>query len=284
MRLVIGSSNFGDYYGIDNSNRKKGFSKLDLKKIKLISEKYNLNFIDTSFNYKNSHKKISLLKYKKKLITKISFKNLKKDNIEDILKNKLNELKKKYKFNIHAILIHDLFELTIKETILALKTLKNIKNLGLISKFGASIYEPKEILKFNNKIKIDYLQIPMNVFDNRFLKSKLVKRLKNKGTKIFVRSCFLQGVLSFNKEPPKSIAGIEKNLEKWKKWCDYKKIDYTQACLHYIKNLRYVDYLIVGFDTPEQLQDLINKYKKPSKIINFKVRKINQKYIDPRKW
>ena len=78
--------------------------------------------------------------------------------------------------------------------------------MGLITKFGASIYEPKEILKFNNKIKIDYLQIPINVFDTRFLRSKLIKRLKNKGTKIFARSCFLQGILSFNKNPPKSIA------------------------------------------------------------------------------
>ena len=43
--------------------------------------------------------------------------------------------------------------------------------MGLITKFGASIYEPKEILKFNNKIKIDYLQIPINVFDTRFLRS-----------------------------------------------------------------------------------------------------------------
>ena len=94
MRLVIGSSNFGDYYGIDSLSRKKGFSKIDLKKIKLISKNNNLNFIDTSFNYKNSHKKISLLGSKKKIITKISFKNLKKNNTENILINKLIELKK----------------------------------------------------------------------------------------------------------------------------------------------------------------------------------------------
>jgi len=284
MRLVIGSSNFGDYYGINSSNRKKGFSKIDLKKIKLISENNNLNFIDTSFNYKNSHKKISLLKSKKKIITKISFKNLKKDNIEKILINKLIKLKKKYKLDIHAILIHDLFDLKIKETIIAFRALRNIKNLGLISKFGASIYEPKEILKFSNKIKIDYLQIPMNVFDNRFLKSKLIKRLKDKGTKIFVRSCFLQGILTFNKRPPRSISGIDKNLVKWKKWCDCKKIDYSKACLDYIRNIGYVDFLIIGFDTPEQLQDLINKYNNRTNIINFKINKINQKYIDPRKW
>ena len=93
MKLVIGSSNFGDYYGIDSSYRKKGFSRIDLKKINLISEKNNLNFIDTSFNYKNSHKKISLLNLKK-IITKVSFKNENKDQIEDILKNKLTYLKK----------------------------------------------------------------------------------------------------------------------------------------------------------------------------------------------
>lgn len=284
MRLVIGSSNFGDYYGIDSHNRKKGFLLKDIVKIDKIAQKNNLSFIDTSFNYKNSHKKISLLKFKKKIITKISFKNLVKENLELILKKKIIELKKLYKIDIYAILIHDLFDLTPGETILVFKTLKEIKKQKLIAKFGASIYEPKEILKFLDKFEIDYLQVPMNVFDNRFIKSNLVKKLKNQGTKIFARSCFLQGILSFNKKPPKSIIGIKKNLNEWKKWCDYNKVDYTRACLQYIKNKKLVDFLVIGFDSPEQLQDILNKYNKPIKEINFKTNMINQKYIDPRKW
>ena len=51
---------------------------------------------------------------------------------------------------------------------------------------------------------------------------QLIKRPKNKGTKIFARSCFLQGILSFNKNH-QNIAGIKISLNKWKNWCDLRK-------------------------------------------------------------
>ena len=68
-----------------------------------------------------------------------------------------------------------------------------------------------------------------------------------------MRSCFLQGLLTFDNKPPKKIFGIKKHLTQWKKWCDEKNISYTKACLHYIKNKKFIDYLIVGFNNTEQL-------------------------------
>ena len=94
--------------------------------------------------------------------------------------------------------------------------LRNLKK-NIIKKFGASIYEPKEILKFYDKINIDYLQIPLNVFDRRFEESNLLKKVIKNKTKIIARSCFLQGLLTFDNEPPKKILGIKKYLIIWKK-------------------------------------------------------------------
>ena len=97
----------------------------------------------------------------------------------------------------------------------------------------------------------------------------LKKVIKNK-TKIIARSCFLQGLLTFDNEPPKKILGIKKYLVMWKKWCDFKNISYSKACLHYIKNKNFIDYLIVGFNNVNQLDDLLKKFNENKIRINFK--------------
>ena len=194
------------------------------------------------------------------------------------------QTKIKHKLDIHALLIHDLFLLTRKEALQSFALLKKLKEKNIIKKFGASIYEPKEILKFYDKISIDYLQIPLNVFDRRFEESNLLKKVIKNKTKIIARSCFLQGLLTFDNEPPRKILGIKKYLIMWKKWCDFKNISYSKACLHFVKNKKFIDYLIVGFNNVNQLEDLLKKFNENKIKINFKKKKLKTKYIDPRKW
>ena len=67
MKLVIGSSNFGTSYGLSGLRNKKGFKNSDLLKLSKLIKNYNLEFFDTSYNYKLSHSKISKVKSKKKL-------------------------------------------------------------------------------------------------------------------------------------------------------------------------------------------------------------------------
>ena len=76
MKLVIGSSNFGTRYGLSGLKNKQGFKNSDLLKLSKLIKNYNLEFFDTSYNYKLSHSKISKVKSKKKIITKLSFKEI----------------------------------------------------------------------------------------------------------------------------------------------------------------------------------------------------------------
>ena len=59
MKLILGTSNFGSFYGLGDKKKIYGFSKKELEKISIIANKKKINFFDTSFNYKNSHLKIS---------------------------------------------------------------------------------------------------------------------------------------------------------------------------------------------------------------------------------
>ena len=56
------------------------------------------------------------------------------------------------------------------------------------------------------------------------------------------------------------------------------------ACIHFVKKYRYIDYLIIGFDDIHQLIYINNSFKKKNiKIPNiFCKNKI--KLVDPRLW
>jgi len=181
--------------------------------------------------------------------------------------------------------LHDFYLLNKKESIKALKILSELKNEKFFSNTGISIYNPDEIYKVWGLVDFDIIQVPLNVFDTRFEKFKYLKKLK-KTVKIIARSCFLQGLLSMNKPLPKNLKIYKSKIMMWKSWCDKRNIDYVKACIHFLKNKKYLDFIIVGFDNTDQLLDIIKKFYSKKSIINFNINitKKDQLLIDPRLW
>ncbi len=133
MKLVIGSSNFGTSYGLSGLRYKQGFKNSDLSKLSKLIKNYSLEYFDTSYNYKSSHSKISKVKNKKKIITKLSFKTIiKKKNPLEKLTKLIHQTKIRHKLDIYALLIHDLFLLTKKEAFQSFVLLKKLKKKILL--------------------------------------------------------------------------------------------------------------------------------------------------------
>ena len=276
MRFVVGTSNFNQYYGI---NRTKLKIK-DIIKILKFSKKKKVNFIDTALDYnlsKNFFKYISFKDFK--IITKIKLPKKDKikfiDNLELIL---LDEIKKFKNKNIYALLLHRSKDL---DSIHAKKLLKKIlflKNKKLINKIGVSVYEIEELDKIL-KLKIfDIIQVPINVFDQRFASKKVLKKIKNQGIEIQARSVFLQGKLL--KKPKKKDFYINKFFE----FCNNNSINPLIACLSFIKNIDEINYITVGIDNKFNLEKILASWKQTKKLNFDELSVINKKIIDPRKW
>lgn len=288
MKLILGTSNFGSFYGLGSKKKRYGFSNKELEKISIIANKKKINFIDTSFNYKNSHLKVSKLSISnKKIITKVSVKKIvNKKNFKNLVKKKISLIIKKLNFKVYALLIHDFYLLSKTDSIKAIKILNELKKEKLFLNTGISIYDPNEILKIYNKVPFDIVQVPINVIDNRFEKFKYLGQLKKRNIKIIGRSCFLQGILSMNKALPENLVNFADKILLWKNWCDARGLDYVRACIHFLKNKKYLDFIIFGFDTPDQLIDLLNKYYTSKLKVDFNanIKKKDEFLIDPRKW
>jgi aryl-alcohol dehydrogenase-like predicted oxidoreductase len=283
MKLVIGSAQLGMNYGLFN-NRK--INNKELKKIEKLVIKSKINFIDTAISYGDSEYNIGISKLKNlHIITKIKLPLKKNIQVRDwVLKEIAKSLCKLKIKKIYGVLIHDYKDLLGKNGKDYLLSLQELKKKKIIKKIGISIYDSREIKKIWKFWKPDLIQVPFNPLDNRILDSGWLDILSKFKIKIFVRSIFLQGLL-INED---NSFAINKNyktlLNKFKNWCYKNNISLLQACIHFVKQFKKIDYIVVGFNNYNQLKEIIDVFKKKQIIIpkKFSTNKIN--LIDPRKW
>jgi aryl-alcohol dehydrogenase-like predicted oxidoreductase len=283
MKLVIGSAQIGMIYGLFND---KKISKKEFKKIEKLVTKSNINFIDTASKYGNSENIIGNSKLKNlNIITKIKLPKNKNIYVKNWAPIEISKSLKKLKINkIYGVLIHDYRDLLGRYGKKYMLSLQELKRKNIIKKIGISVYESKEIKKIWKFWIPDIIQVPFNALDTRILDSGWIDILKKFKVKIFVRSIFLQGLLINENNYFKISKNHKIILNKFRNWCYKNNISLLQACLHFVKQFKKIDYLVVGFNNYNQLTEIINVFKKKQIIIpnNFSTNKIN--LIDPRTW
>jgi aryl-alcohol dehydrogenase-like predicted oxidoreductase len=286
-KLSLGGAQFGMSYGISNNNGK--ILESELQKIFELAKKYSVNKIDTAINYGDSETTIGYFADDSfKITTKVArLTNLKNDIksflIEEVTQS-LSRLKKKC---IHALLLHDASDMLGEKSDEVYKALASLKELGLINKIGISIYSPDSLTSIFAKYSFDIVQAPVNLFDRRLERSGWLKKLKDMGVEIQARSVFMQGLLLMNrKDLPIYFA---KWTEHFNTWFSLNKKDPSlalQACLSYPLSLKYLDHIVVGvasynnlleiFEASKQIHEYDTKYD--SSEIN------DLDLIDPRRW
>ena len=272
-KLILGTAQIGDPYGFNNPKKIK-IPTLSIKKLLDYAQSRNLNHLDTAESY---NVKKNFLKKKKWIIdTKIRVENG-TQTFSSITK-KLNFFFKRPNISVETIYIHNPEKLLTKNGKDLFSILKQIKKRKLIKNIGISVYDTiitKKIIKLYN---IDVIQLPYNIFDRRF--EKIMKMLKKKKIKIYARSVFLQGSLLSKR---KTKLTSKKEFKKLNIFSTKNKIDKLSLCLNFVNFNNFIDKVIIGADSANDLISILN-YKKMKKV-NLNNLATNKKIIiDPRKW
>lgn len=279
MKLFIGTAQFGFKYGLNKTQIKKS----EIKNIEKILKKNSLKKFDTAINYGESEKIIGNLKIKKNVITKIKLPKNKPKDLKKWFEKKLNKSLKKLKVNsLYGLLIHDTSDILGKNKKF-LSILLDYQKKRLISKLGISVYEVGEIKKILKFWKPEIIQMPINIFDHRFLNNNFLSKLKKLNIELHARSCFLQGVLLKKKIRIGNFKS-KKIFSSFVNWCQKNKISKLDACIHFVKKISQIDYLIVGFDNSSHLKEIISSFNKKLILIPDNFANNEKNLIDPRKW
>lgn len=283
--IGIGSALFGLDYGFHQ--------KLSQDSVNSILEfAYNngINFIDTANGYGDSESKIGSFNFNNPNKFNVATKFKKVQENEDITKSLLKSLKEsmsrlnvKY---IDLILLHQNDDFLIKNH-LFWETIKIFKRLNLIKSFGISVYDIETTIYLLNHWHelLDVLEIPLNIFDQRFLALK--NDLKEKKIGVIVRSIFLQGMITCPIETiPRNLSQIYYNRKNLDEITKHHDVSNAVVALDFILNSDLADVIIVGFSNTTEIKVLVDHIKSNKSFeIDYKRYLINDiKQIDPRNW
>lgn len=287
-KICIGTANFDQTYGIYNTNKIK---KKDIKSLLLYCKKNNINNFDTAPRYNNSELILGkFLNYFHNPLVSTKLPKIENNlhNIEKWLNiNVEKSLKKLNLNNINVLYIADNSNFNNKN-ISFLKDLYNavikLKKNNLINNIGFSVYD-LNIINNQKFIFPDVLQIPFNIFDQNILKKKYLNKLKKNKIKIYIRSIFLQGVLLTRDIEKITNLSLRKKIEDLNKFRKNLSINNLEFNLNFINKFDFYDKVLIGINSKEQLDDIINFKKIKNFDINYKKYNCEKRtIIDPRLW
>jgi aryl-alcohol dehydrogenase-like predicted oxidoreductase len=260
VKLGIGTAQFGMDYGISNS---KG--KVSPKEVALILEfaqRHNVSFIDTAPLYMESERVLGRtlpIPNSFKIVTKTP-KGSSASVLVETFKKSLETLRQK---TLYALLIHNGADLLSADGKSLYDSVVRLKEQGLVEKIGFSAYGESEIDQVTSRYKIDLVQIPLNIFDQRLIQSGTLKRLKELGVEIHARSIFLQGLLLMDTERlPKYFSNLESHVNRYREKLKELSISPLEAAIGFVAQVDEVDVAIVGVDNALHFEEIWAASKK----------------------
>ena len=285
MRIAIGTAQVGSQYGVANTSGI--LVENQIKKVLLMAQNEGVDTIDTASNYGKSEAILGNLNINNfKVITKLpavpkDCLNIRKW-VDGVVESSLESLNVK---KMYGILFHNPNQLLTNYGTELYTALDKYKQKDIISKIGISIYSPSQLDLLLPKFSIDIVQTPFNLIDRRILNSGWLEKLSNKNIEIHVRSVFLQGLLLMpHSNIPNKFSNWDSVWMKWNNWLSDNKVSAVHACLSFVESFKEVDKIIVGVDSLNHFEQIIQAMRKLpiTNIINIESQ--DELLINPSNW
>ncbi len=137
--------------------------------------------------------------------------------------------------------------------------MQSAKADGKAEKIGVSVYSPEQLNELLARYQdIEIVQLPLNIYDQRFARSGLLDRLKQKNVEVHARSAFLQGLLLMAPELlPGQFGAIRSHQAALHKWLRERGLSPLAGALSVCIGNPQVDLVVVGCDSVQQLDDIV---------------------------
>lgn len=285
-KLALGTVQFGLDYGISNQLGKT--ERIEVKKILQLALDSGIDLLDTASLYGNSEEVIGSSGRADKFFIVTKTPHFSGDKITN---TDIQQLEESFFYSIdnlktkpYGLLVHNADDLLKPKGFMLYEKLKDLKNKGHVIKIGVSVYDPEQCNKILDVYDIDLVQLPMNIYDQRFLKCGSLDLLKKKGIEIHVRSVFLQGILLL-KKLPRGFEEVQDTHDKFLILCNKMGQSQLSVALSFIAAFSQVDKLIIGVNNAKQLKQILRNDCCGIDLSKFEELCIDQGHIiNPSKW
>ena len=259
-KLCLGTVQFGMQYGINNALRRQPTGE-EVCAVLDIALAQGIHMFDTASAYGTAETILGcygLVKKKAHIVSKLSPGAA--DCKEVVLAELRCSLQRLGAEKLFCYMLHRAEDLDRSGIMDGMCT---AKERGLTEKIGISVYEPQEAMQAAQDDRIDAIQIPYNVLDQRLDVCCFFELAKKNGKLIFARSTFLQGLLLMEPRAAEAkVKGSGELIECFQKMAEESDCAPAEAALLYALSHPHIDYVVFGVDTPDQLIENIRISKK----------------------
>lgn len=285
MKLALGTVQFGLDYGINNTEGKPSREKV----FGILNKAYDLGIkdLDTADLYGDA---LEVLKEYKSTHTRqfhIMSKFIMGEVSESIGSHLDRSLSRLQMPSMYAYFFHRFNDYKHYKGLAEER--KKLIDAGLVKKIGVSIYSDKELEMVVEDPSVDIIQLPFNIFDSAPEKMNLLKKIKNKGKEVHIRSLFLQGM--FYKDPETltgNLTAFKQALKDFHTLRLEENLSVESVCFGFANSFDCIDALVIGVDNIEQLEKNVswaNSEISPelkNKLMDIK--NFNKGLLNPSKW
>lgn len=291
MKLGLGTVQFGMDYGISNEDGQT--PENEVMNILQYAKEKEVSLLDTASQYGNSEEVIGRCRSIAggfKIITKTPRLTDEADNTDLLWNTFQNSLVRLKRSSIYGLLVHQAQDIFTPAGPRLMQKMTELKEKGLVEKIGVSVYTGEQIDEvWERNYPVDIIQLPLNVLDQRLIKSGHLTELKEKGVEIHARSLFLQGLLLMNPDKLSPYFDkVKKELRNYYGALKEKELTPMRAALLFAEKLGVIDVIICGVNNVKQLAELIAELEKvQTSRVDFDFGRFASNeidIIDPTRW
>jgi aryl-alcohol dehydrogenase-like predicted oxidoreductase len=160
--------------------------------------------------------------------------------------------------SVHGLLFHRATDLLEPQGADAWRVATRLRDGGLVGKIGLSITDFDAGRAIAKKHDIQIVQVPINIFDQRALRTGLVDEFKERGIEIHARSPLLQGVLAGDPGAlPSRLSAMKERIERLGRVLADHGLTIFEAALRFVLEQPAVDRVVLGVTSLNELAKAI---------------------------
>ncbi len=271
-RIVLGTTKFGMPYGCSDGQQ---VPEDVTKKIFQASQSLGIDLYDTAPSYGMSEQLIGYYlqskqagvfsnedKANSKVVTKVAKVESDSINVKDIQNVQSvfdHSLKVMQCESCYGLLVHDVKDLFKENSTLLIDWMQELKVSKRVKKIGVSVYTPQEAEELLRFFDFDLIQLPCNLFDQRFILSGTLDVLAKKGVEIHARSLFLKGVILKPENQVDLPSDLVTHNKLFHESLSREGVSAYDVCVAFANQQVLIDRWVIGVSSEKQLNQLFNQ-------------------------
>jgi aryl-alcohol dehydrogenase-like predicted oxidoreductase len=291
-RLGLGTAQWGMTYGI--ANRTGQLTTDEVRKILQLGRKHGILLLDTAYAYGEAESVVGDLSDEHACESQIVTKTvpLRAEYISDsavsaVMAAFARSLERLRCRRVYALLAHHANDLLAAGGDRLWDAMRVAQVQGRAAKLGVSVYDPGQLEAVLSRYPIEIVQLPFNVYDQRFSRTGLLERLEHANVEVHARSAFLQGLLLMPVDDlPDHFLPISDHHASFHAHLRELGVSPLGACLRFCLAQGGIDKIIVGCDSVDHLAAAVEAAESSDPHeLRFKDYALEDLcFIDPSRW